>query len=36
MQIDERMRMLAKDIFEDQVTVTDPQYLPGRGKFTLK
>lgn len=36
MQIDERMRMLSKDIFEDQVTVTDPQYLTRPWKFTWK
>jgi hypothetical protein len=36
MQIDERIRMLTKDIFEDQVTVTDPQYLTGAWKFTWK
>jgi len=36
MQIDERMRMLSKDIFEDQVTVTDPQYLTQPWKFTWK
>ncbi|HEY6455793.1 MAG TPA: hypothetical protein VIY90_11005 [Steroidobacteraceae bacterium] len=36
MQIDERMHMLAKDIFEDQVTVTDPEYLTEPWKFTWK
>jgi hypothetical protein len=36
MQIDERMRMLSKDIFEDQVTVTDPEYLTEPWKFTWK
>jgi hypothetical protein len=36
MQIDERIRMLSRDIFEDQVTVTDPQYLTGPWKFTWK
>jgi hypothetical protein len=36
MQIDERIRMLSKDIFEDQVTVTDPQYLTQPWKFTWK
>jgi hypothetical protein len=36
MQIDERMRMLSKDIFEDQVTVTDPKYLTRPWKFTWK
>ncbi|HTV78956.1 MAG TPA: hypothetical protein VMF03_11900 [Steroidobacteraceae bacterium] len=36
MQINERMRMLTKDIFEDQVTVTDPQYLTGPWQFTWK
>jgi hypothetical protein len=36
MQIDERMRLLSKDIFEDQVTVTDPQYLTRPWSFTWK
>jgi hypothetical protein len=36
MQIDERIRMLSKDIFEDQVTVTDPDYLTEPWKFTWK
>jgi len=36
MQIDERIRMLTKDIFEDQVTVTDPEYLTAPWKFTWK
>jgi hypothetical protein len=36
MQIDERMRMLSKNIFEDQVTVTDPEYLTEPWKFTWK
>ncbi len=36
MQIDERIRMLPKDIFEDQVTVTDPEYLTQPWKFTWK
>jgi hypothetical protein len=36
MQIDERIRMLSKDIFEDQVTVTDPEYLTEPWKFTWK
>jgi hypothetical protein len=36
MQIDERMRMLSRNIFEDQVTVTDPQYLTQPWKFTWK
>jgi hypothetical protein len=36
MQIDERIRMLSKNIFEDQVTVTDPEYLTQPWKFTWK
>ena len=36
MQIDERMRMLSHDIFEDQVTVTDPEYLTEPWKFTWR
>jgi hypothetical protein len=36
MQIDERIRMLTKDVFEDQVTVTDPEYLTAAWKFTWK
>jgi hypothetical protein len=36
MQIDERMRMLSKNIFEDQVIVTDPEYLTEPWKFTWK
>ena len=36
MRIDERIRLLSKDIFEDQVTVTDPQYLTQPWKFTWK
>ena len=36
MQIDERMRMLSHDIFEDQVTVTDPEFLTEPWKFTWK
>jgi hypothetical protein len=36
MQIDERMRLLSKDIFEDQVIVTDPEYLTEPWKFTWK
>jgi hypothetical protein len=36
MRIDERMRMLSKDIFEDQVTVTDPEYLTQPWNFTWK
>jgi hypothetical protein len=36
MQIDERIRMLGKDIFEDQVTVTDPEYLTEPWKFTWR
>jgi hypothetical protein len=36
MQIDERIRMLSPDVFEDQVTVTDPQYLTEPWKFTWK
>jgi hypothetical protein len=36
MRIDERIRMLTHDIFEDQVTVTDPEYLTAPWKFTWK
>ncbi len=36
MQIDERIRMLSKDIFEDQVTVTDPEYLTKPWTFSWK
>jgi len=36
MQIDERIRMLTKNIFEDHVTVTDPEYLTEPWKFTWK
>jgi hypothetical protein len=36
MQIDERIRMLTPNIFEDQVTVTDPEYLTAPWKFTWK
>ena len=36
MQIDERIRLLSHDIFEDQVTVTDPEYLTEPWKFTWK
>lgn len=36
MQIDERIKLLTKDSFEDQVTVTDPQYLTEPWKFTWK
>ncbi len=36
MQIDERIHMLSRDIFEDQVTVTDPEYLTEPWKFTWK
>src|ERR1700722_15006348 len=36
MQIDERIRMLSKDVFEDEGTVTDPEYLTEPWKFTWK
>jgi hypothetical protein len=36
MQIDERIRLISKDVFEDQVTVTDPVYLTGPWKFSWK
>jgi hypothetical protein len=36
MQIDERIRVLSKDLFEDQVTVTDPVYLTAPWTFTWK
>ena len=36
MQIDERIRLLSKDLFEDQVTVTDPVYLTAPWTFTWK
>ncbi|MEJ0008452.1 MAG: hypothetical protein WDM77_19340 [Steroidobacteraceae bacterium] len=36
MQIDERIRLLSKNLFEDHVTVTDPDYLTEPWKFTWK
>ena len=36
MQIDERIRLLSKDLFEDQVKVTDPVYLTAPWTFTWK
>src|SRR6201996_7239629 len=36
MQIDERMRMLSPNVFQDEVTVTDPEYLTRPWKFTWK
>jgi hypothetical protein len=34
MQIDERIRLLSRDRFEDQVTITDPVYLARPWTFT--
>ncbi|HTY50652.1 MAG TPA: hypothetical protein VMB48_13270 [Steroidobacteraceae bacterium] len=36
MQIDERIRLLSNDLFEDRVTVTDPVYLSGPWRFTWR
>ncbi len=34
MQIDERIRLLSPDLFEDRITVTDPAYLTAPWSFT--
>ncbi len=36
MQIDERIRLLSKDMFEDEITVTDPVYLTAPWRFGWK
>ena len=36
MQIEERIRLLSNDLFEDDVTVTDPAYLTGPWRFTWR
>jgi hypothetical protein len=36
MRIHERMRVLDKDHWEDQITITDPKYLTGPWSWTWK
>jgi hypothetical protein len=36
MRVDERITVTSKDTWEDQITITDPEYLTKPWTFTIK